>query len=131
MIAQILEPAVLESLPTERLFAEADRIGSKYQEVIPKYIYPDSENHDRCIAFNVTGYIGKIVYQVDLSVQIRHGSRYLLGRIERRDDGWAIVSIQRVAVEDGVTYPSIEAAAIACDEANREAKRLTRLAQLN
>jgi hypothetical protein len=125
MIAQILEPSTLAALTTEQLFAEADRIGSKYEKtVIPPFIYPDSEDQDRCIALNVTGYAGGIVYQVDLSVQVRHGSRYLLGQVARRGNGWAVVSIQRDAIEDGIVHESVEAAAIACDNAFRETRRL-------
>jgi hypothetical protein len=133
MIAQILEPSTLAALTTAQLFAEADRIGSKYEKtVIPPFIYPDPEDTDRCIVFNVTGYSSKTrtVYHIDLSVQVRHGSRYYLGRIARCDHGWAIVSLQSAAFEDGVIHESVEAAAIACDEANREAKRQARLAQL-
>jgi hypothetical protein len=93
---------------------------------IPPYIYPDSEDRDRVVVFNITGYTQTEVFQIDLSIQQRGGGRWLLGRIERQNDGWAITYIQRTEFNDGVIHESPEAAAIAAHEAYQDAKRAAR-----
>jgi len=94
---------------------------------IPPYIYPDSEDRDRCITFTVTRYTRTEVLGVDLAVQVRHGGRYFLGSVEKNGDGWQVVQVTRNSVEGGRVHESIEAAAIACHEAYQEQKRSARV----
>jgi len=94
---------------------------------IPPYIYPDSEDRDRCITFTVTRYTRTEVLGVSLAVQVRHGGRYFLGSVEKNGDGWQVVRVTRNSVEDGVIHESVEAAAIACHGLYQEQKRAARV----
>jgi hypothetical protein len=98
--------------------------------ITPKFIYPDSEDRSRVIVFNITGHTQTEVFKVDLSIQQRHGGRWFLGQLQRQADGWAIAYIQRTTFDDGVIYESVEAAAIACHDLYRAAKRAARVTNL-
>lgn len=95
---------------------------------IPPYIYPDTEDLDRCITFTISRYTRTEVLAVDLSVQVRHGRRYFLGSLERNGDGWQVTRILRNSIEGDMIHETVEAAAIACHEAYQEQKRAARVA---
>ena len=95
---------------------------------ISPYIYPDSEDRDRIIAFAITRYTRTEVLGVDLSVQVRHGGRYFLGSLEKNGDGWQVTRVTRHSVEDSIVHETIEAAAIECHEAYQEQKRTALIA---
>ena len=90
---------------------------------IPPYIYPDSEDRDRIIAFAVTRYTRTEVLGVDLSVQVRHGGRYFLGSLEKNGDGWQVIRVTRYSVEGSEVHETVEAAAMECHEVYQEQKR--------
>jgi hypothetical protein len=96
----------------------------------PKFIYPDSEERDRIINFTITGCVQRVVFQAQLSVQIRHVGHWYIGTIERQNDGWIITHIWRTDVALGTVHETPEAAAIACYELYKEQKRSARLAAL-
>jgi hypothetical protein len=95
---------------------------------IPPYIYPDSEDRDRIIAFAITCYTRTEVLGVDLSVQVRHGGRYFLGSLEKNDDGWQMTRVTRHSVEDSGVHETVEAAAMECHEVYQEQKRTALIA---
>jgi len=95
---------------------------------IPSYIYPDSENRNRIIAFTITRYTRTEVLGVDLSVQVRHGGRYFLGSLEKNGDGWQVTRVTRHSVEDGGVHETVEAAAMECHEVYQEEKRTALIA---
>jgi hypothetical protein len=97
---------------------------------IPPYIYPDSEDHDRIIAFAITRYTRTKVLGVDLSVQVRHGGRYFLGSLEKNGDGWQVTRVTRQSVEDSTVHETVEAAAMECHEVYQEQKRTERMAAI-
>ena len=97
---------------------------------IPPYIYPDSEDRDRIIAFTVTRYTRTEVLGVDLSVQVRHGGRYFLGSLEKNDDGWQVTRVTRHSIEGGRVHENVEAAAMECHEVYQEQKQTARMAAI-
>jgi hypothetical protein len=116
MIAQISRtaPTTLDDRPLSRR--------------IPPYIYPDSEDRDRIIAFAITRYTRTEVLGVDLSVQVRHSGRYFLGSLEKNGDGWQVTRVTRHSVEDGEVHETAETAAIECHEVYQEQKRMALIA---
>jgi hypothetical protein len=97
---------------------------------IPPYIYPDTEDRDRIIAFATTRYTRTEVLGVDLSVQVRHGGRYFLGSLEKNSDGWQVTRVTRQSVEGGGVHETVEAAAMECHEVYQEQKRTERIAAI-
>jgi hypothetical protein len=95
---------------------------------IPPYIYPDSEDRDRIIAFAITCYTRTEVLAVDLSVQVRHSGRYFLGSLEKNGDGWQVTQVTRQSVEGSAVHETVEAAAMECHEVYQEQKRMAILA---
>lgn len=94
---------------------------------IPPYIYPDTEDRDRCIVFTITGYTQKVIYRIDLSIQVKRGGRWYLGQIQSQDDGWTISNIKHNPFSDGVIHESVEAAAMSAHGIYREANRAARI----
>jgi hypothetical protein len=115
MVTQITTSRISSNLSTDR---------------IPPYLYPDSEDRDRVIAFAITGYDKRTITQLDLSLQVRHGGRYFLGQIQNQSTGWVVTAVQRDPVNADVIHESVSAAAIACHEAYLELKRAARRAEL-
>jgi len=97
---------------------------------IPPYIYPNSEDRDRIIAFTVTHYTRTEVLGVDLSVQVRHGGRYFLGSLEKNGDGWQVTRVTRHSIEGSEVHENVEAAAMECHEAYQEQKQTARMAAI-
>ena len=97
---------------------------------IPPYIYPNSEDRDRIIAFTVTRYTRTEVLGVDLSVQVRHGGRYFLGSLEKNGDGWQVTRVTHHSVEGDGGHETVEAAAMECHEAYQEQKQTARMAAI-
>jgi hypothetical protein len=92
---------------------------------IPTFIYPDVEDRDRCIVFNRVE-----AAKIDLSIQVRGGSRWFLGRIESQGDGWVVTFVERRPVFGGTIHETAQAAAIAAHEQYREAKRAARMVDI-
>ena len=111
MIAQISRTA--STIPDDRPLSRR----------IPPYIYPDSEDRERIIAFAVTRYTRTEVLGVDLSVQVRHGGRCFLGSLEKNGDGWQVTRVTHDSIEGGGVHENVEAAAMECHEAYQEQKR--------
>jgi len=97
---------------------------------IPPYIYPNSEDRDRIIAFTITRYTRTEVLGVDLSVQVRHGGRYFLGSLEKNGDGWQVTRVTHHSVEGDGGHETVEAAAMECHEAYQEQKQTARMAAI-
>jgi hypothetical protein len=95
---------------------------------IPPYIYPDSEDLDRIIAFAITRYTRTEVLGMDLSVQVRHSGHYFLGSLEKNGDGWQVVRVIRQSVEGSGVHETIEAAAMECHEVYQEQRQTARIA---
>jgi len=97
---------------------------------IPPYLYPNSEDRDRIIAFTITRYTRTEVLGVDLSVQVRHGGRYFLGSLEKNGDGWQVTRVTHHSVEGDGGHETVEAAAMECHEAYQEQKQTARMAAI-